>query len=199
MMCTLGLKNWQQMEAVTVIGKQRGFSYLVVLMVAIALGIASMATYEQLDTVAKREREAEWWFVGQQYQQAIASYYRHSHAGQKTFPEDIESLLKDKRFVSVVRHLRKPYLDPINGQPWQLVLNDEQKIVGVVSSSAEPILQLAKLADFDKNADKIQFYSDIQFVASPSQQSSSVDADDFAESSEELRLSDHSEVPSENN
>ena len=131
----------------TAIGKARqsGFGYLVVLFIAVMLGIASMVTYEQMDTLTKREKEQQWLFAGMQYRQAIASYYRQSPEGMSQLPEKLDELLKDPRFVSTRRHLRKLYPDPLTGQPWQTVLDETGRIVGVVSSSDMPVLQLANV------------------------------------------------------
>ncbi len=148
-------------------GSQHGFSYLVVLLIAVVLGITSMATFEHFDTLAKREREQQWLFAGQQYQHAINSYYQQSPDGIKQLPAALSDLLKDPRFASTKRHLRKIYPDPITGQPWRLILNEDNRIMGVVSSSDATVLQRAKIeaqiANLTQNeADAT--YADFQFV-----------------------------------
>ena len=146
---------------------QQGLAYLVVLFIAVALGLASTITYENYSTLAKREREAQWLFVGQQYQQAIASYYHQSPNGLKSLPTKLDDLVKDSRFVSVKRHLRQLYIDPITQASWQLLLNDNQQIIGVVSASKEPILQSAKIAQMLPNAENVATYAELKFVFEP--------------------------------
>ena len=143
---------------------QQGFAYLVVLFIAVALGLASTITYENYSTLAKREREAQWLFAGQQYQQALASYYHQSPNGLKSLPTKLDDLIKDSRFVSVKRHLRQLYIDPMTQDTWQLLLNDNQQIIGVVSASAEPILQSAKIAQLLPSAENIATYADLKFM-----------------------------------
>ncbi len=146
---------------------QQGFAYLVVLFIAVALGLASTVTYENYSTLAKREREAQWLFVGQQYQQAISSYYHQSPNGLKSLPTNLDDLVKDSRFVSIKRHLRQLYMDPITQDAWQVILNDNQQIVGVVSASQEPILQHAKIMQILPNAENIATYTELKFVFEP--------------------------------
>lgn len=146
---------------------QQGLAYLVVLFIAVALGLASTIAYENYSTIAKREREAQWLFAGKQYQQAISSYYHQSPNGFKSLPTKLDDLIKDSRFVSVKRHLRQLYVDPITQEAWQLVLNENQQIIGVVSASQEPILQAAKIAQMLPNAEGTTNYAEFKFIFEP--------------------------------
>ena len=139
----------QAMARFTILGKcgfpsrQRGFGYLAVLFIAIMLGIMAGTTYEQLETVMRRDKEREWLFVGKQYQQAIASYYHQSPNGLKELPNSLDDLVSDGRFLRPMHHLRKRYIDPVTGADWLLLKNEQGRISGVVSSSNAPILQSA--------------------------------------------------------
>lgn len=144
--------------------QQRGFGYLAVLFIVMLLAMALGATYEQIDTLIKREKEQEWLFAGQQYKQAIASYYNKSPNGIKELPNSLDDLLLDKRFVSKTRHLRKRFLDPLTGNDWAVISNDNQQILGVYSTSYASVLQTAKLSlNNTSNVEQALIYSDVKF------------------------------------
>ena len=60
----------------------------------------------------QREKEAELLFRGEQYREAIASYYKK----EQRYPQSLEELLEDKRYPMPVRHLRRLYRDPSPGR-----------------------------------------------------------------------------------
>lgn len=143
-------------------------------MLAIAVG----ATYEQMGTIIKREKEQELMFAGKQYQQALASYYHQSPEGLKELPTSLDDLLLDKRFVATKRHLRKRFIDPITGGDWGLMMNENNQIKGVYSTSNAQVLQTAKLLNSDTpDAGQVQIYSDMKFEFIPSEKPQRTDAD----------------------
>lgn len=157
---------------------QYGFGYLTVLFIVLLLAIAVGATYEQMETIVKREKERELMFAGKQYQQAIASYYHQSPDGLKELPTSLDDLLLDKRFVATTRHLRKRFIDPITGGDWGLIMNENNQIKGVYSTSDAQVLQTAKLFNSDiVDANQAQVYSDIKFEFNPSEKPEITDAD----------------------
>jgi len=87
-------------------------------------------------TVRQREREEELLYVGEQYRQAIESYWRRSPGAVKSLPTSLEALLVDDRFPMPVHHLRQIYADPITGGELALVRNDSG-IIGVYSTSKD--------------------------------------------------------------
>ena len=126
---------------------QRGFTY-VWLLLAIGLVAAGLAaTAEVVTTAARRDKEAELLFAGDQFARAIARY-RASVPGSQQYPQRLEDLLADNRFPNVRRHLRRVYRDPMTGSSdWGLVRGPNGGIVGVYSTStAQPI----KTANFPK-------------------------------------------------
>ena len=127
---------------------QRGFTY-VWLLLAIGLVAAGLAaTSEVASTAARRDKEAELLFVGNQFVRAIAMYRAAVPASQQ-YPQQLEDLLADKRFPNVRRYLRRVYSDPMTGsRDWGLVRGPNGGIVGVYSTSnAQPL----KTANFPKD------------------------------------------------
>ena len=99
---------------------QSGLAYLGVLMLAAAIAAGLAATARPWSMQQQRAREAELLFIGQQFQRAIASYYR---AGPSpAFPRSLDALLKDSRVPFMLRHLRRLYRDPLTGSAdWGVV------------------------------------------------------------------------------
>lgn len=113
----------------------QGFTYLLVLFALAALGLTLAGTGQVWHAVAQREREAELLFVGNQFRQAIGSYYRLSPEGAAKYPAQLQELLEDARFPARHRHLRRLYRDPMTGSfEWGLVRVGD-RIVGIHSLS----------------------------------------------------------------
>ena len=146
------------------ISKQSGFTY-VALLIAVAVSGAGLAAVGELASHGQqREKEAELMFIGQQYRDAIASYYHRAPGGNKVYPKKLEELLKDNRFATTQRHLRKPYADPVTGKAeWALIPSPDGGIMGVHSlSQAQPV----KSGGFDKAEETFadaKSYSDWKF------------------------------------
>lgn len=114
---------------------QRGFGYLLVLFTLAAMGLLLAGAGQVWHTSAQREKEVELLFIGQQFRQAIASYYALAPDAAKQYPAKLEDLLEDKRFPMPRRHLRQLYRDPMTGRAqWGLVKAGDG-IVGVHSLS----------------------------------------------------------------
>jgi type II secretory pathway pseudopilin PulG len=147
--------------------KQWGFTYIGVLMlVAIAgIGLAGVGIVWHQD--ARREREKELLFIGEEYRKAIGSYYENSLGDAKQFPATIEDLIADKRFPNTKRHLRKLYADPMGfGESWELVLQKGQ-IIGVYSASKQtPIKKIGFQPQYETFGEAAE-YSDWKFIYTP--------------------------------
>jgi type II secretory pathway pseudopilin PulG len=101
----------------------RGFTYLGLLLAVAVIGVGLAVVSEIWVTTAHRQRLAELEWVGNQYVQAIGSYYESSPGGAKRFPSSIEELLEDKRVPFARRHLRQAYANPITGkQDWEWIV-----------------------------------------------------------------------------
>lgn len=115
---------------------QTGFSYLFVLMLIALIGMGLAAAGTLWRTDAQRAREADLLFIGEQYRQAIHSYYALDPA-QPRLPQTIDDLLEDNRRPNIVRHLRRAYRDPLTGGELEIIrAPDTQGILGVYSQSA---------------------------------------------------------------
>lgn len=121
-------------------GRTAGYTYVVVLIWVALAGIGLAITGELWRTTAQREREAELLFIGEEFRRAITSYYESS-PGVQRFPTSLAALVRDERYPTVRRHLRKIYVDPMTGTAqWGLVKQPEGGIVAVYSlSSARPL------------------------------------------------------------
>lgn len=110
-------------------------------MAILGAGLAVLGTL--WSTAAKREKEAELLYIGEQYQQALASYYRASPGSVKRYPSNLDLLLADNRFPHVVRHLRRIWRDPMTGAAlWGVERDGSGGISGVYSlSEDQPIKQ----------------------------------------------------------
>jgi type II secretory pathway pseudopilin PulG len=121
----------------------RGFT-LVTVLVLLALCMLGLSIAGPMwSQRVRREREHDLLRVGTLYAQAIAAYYAASPGSLKQYPQRLDMLLADSRFVGTRRYLRQLYPDPVNpGQPWGLLLDPQQRIVGVYSrSEATPIAE----------------------------------------------------------
>lgn len=126
--------------------RQAGFSYMLVLLwVAVSgVGLATLGT--MWATVRQHEDEAELLFIGHQYRQAIARYYQRGSGTVSRYPPSLDELLRDSRSPAIERHLRRPWPDPITGEPWELIPAPGGGIMGVRSSSSKRPL---KMTNFD--------------------------------------------------
>jgi type II secretory pathway pseudopilin PulG len=147
--------------------RQRGFTYLTVLfIVAILLGGLAMVG-EVWETSAKRDKEAELLFVGNQYRRAIARFYEGTPGGVKRYPRTLEELLKDPRAPGTQRYLRQLFPDPLGGKEWGIVKSPDGGVAGVYSLSEEKPLKVANFRLRDAGFDGAQRYADWKFVYSP--------------------------------
>ena len=139
-----------------------GFTYLTVLfMVAILAGGLALIG-EVWHTAAKREKEAELLFAGNQYRKAIERYYLLGP--QRQYPRSLEELVRDPRKPAPERYLRKVYLDPMTGKEFDLIKTPDGGIVGVRSFSEEAPLKIAGFSARNPGFESAQKYSDWHFI-----------------------------------
>lgn len=142
---TYAAAPWVQvwMASLTVTGStvsksgQSGFSLLALLFLIAGLGVAMAALGTMWHTASQREKEQELLFIGNQYRQAIESFWNRS-PGDRRLPRSLDELLIDPRFPNTVRHLRRIYPDPMTGKSeWGLVKEADGGISGVYSLSGK--------------------------------------------------------------
>lgn len=144
--------------------RQRGFTYLGLLIAVAILGATLAAAGEVWRTAQQRERERELLFVGDQIRQAIGRYYS---AGRQ-YPQSLDDLLRDPRLPGVTRYLRKRYYDPITGTTeWGLVKGAGDRITGVFSRSEERPIKQANFSWADREFEGKEKYSEWTFVYQP--------------------------------
>jgi type II secretory pathway pseudopilin PulG len=119
----------------------RGFTYLAVLVAVVAMGIVVEAAHVTTWRIVRADREAELLFRGQQYRNAVRSYYE----ANGVFPRTLEELARDPRSTSR-RHIRALYADPLakHGKgEWRLIRAPGGGIAGVASASSDQPLKRA--------------------------------------------------------
>ena len=143
---------------------QRGFTYLGFLLFVAIAGAGLAAFADIASHTAQREKEAELLFRGEQYRDAIASYYKK----EQRYPKALTELLEDKRFPMPVRHLRRLYRDPITGEDdWGLVEAPGGGVMGVFSRSAEAPVKSGNFSERNREFGEATTYADWKFIHSP--------------------------------
>lgn len=147
---------------------QHGVALIAVLVAVAILGLMSGIAGETVQTMVQRAKEKELLWRGNQYRQAIESYYKAPPAGTPgLLPSSLEALLKDPRSTSTVRHLRQLYNDPLTGKDLIPIKGPGGRITGVRSGSSLEPFKKDNFSKENKNfANKIA-YSDWQFVFEP--------------------------------
>lgn len=150
--------------------RQTGFTYLGLLFFIAIMGTVLASTGMVWHTMNMREKELELLFVGDQIRNAIQLYYDKTPGTVKQYPRSLEDLLKDKRYVTTQRYLRKIYLDPITSKPeWGLVVAPSGGISGVYSLSEMAPIKTGNFNASDMAFDGQKKYSDWKFTYTPQQ------------------------------
>ena len=121
---------------------EAGFTYLLLLFAVAAMGLVAAGTAELWSTLARREKEQELLFIGNQFREALRRYHDAVPDARPRHPARLEDLLLDPRFPGVRRHLRQIYADPMTGQADWVLLRQGERIVGLHSrATGQPIKQ----------------------------------------------------------
>lgn len=155
-------------------GRQRGFTYLLLLFIVAAGGVAAATLGTRWQTQAQREREAELLFRGGQIREALQRYHDQTPAGLPPRPQQLDELLVDDRGGPVRHPLRQLYADPFTGQPdWVLLRDADGGIVGLHSRASLPLLRRRGLPPgvsgdgAATTTDEWQFLADTTGLATP--------------------------------
>lgn len=148
--------------------REHGFTYLGVLLSVALMGVILGNVGTLWSVAAKREKEAQLLFVGDQFRQAITSYYESTPTGQaQRLPASLEDLIEDRRWPTVRRHLRQVYIDPMTGtRQWGIVRGPGETIAGVYSHSTGTPLKRANFPRAYEHFAQAKSYGDWQFTAS---------------------------------
>lgn len=149
-----------------IISGNTGFTYLTLMFSIVIIGIGLSVIGPSWKTAKKIEREEELLFRGKEIVDAIAAFY-NGLPGQKAFPARLEDLLKDPRYPTTKRYLRKFYKDPITNSDWIFILDANQRIRGVKSKSNEEPLKKTNFPDEFKSFEGKTKYSDWVFEYIP--------------------------------
>jgi type II secretory pathway pseudopilin PulG len=148
--------------------RQRGFSYLLVLMMVAILGATLAYAGVLWGTIAQRERETELLYVGNQFRRAIMRYYENTPGPLKHYPRALEDLLTDMRQPHAQHYLRKVFFDPMtNDRKWGLVPAPDGGIMGVYSQSEKEPLRVANFPERYREFQNAASYQDWKFVHLP--------------------------------
>lgn len=116
----------------------RGFTFVMVLAAMLILALASQGVLTVLSTQAQQERRLEQQRIEAIYAKALKAYYNASPGTRKQYPETLEDLLLDKRQVTIQRHLRRLYADPLQPQvpaeaAWDMTRDGAGRIQAITS------------------------------------------------------------------
>lgn len=146
----------------------QGFTYLGLLFILTIMGITLALAGTLWSFNQKREKEAQLLFVGNQFQHAIGMYYEKTPGMIKRYPQTLEQLLEDNRYVSLRRYLRRVYNDPITGQSdWGVVTAPDGGIMGVYSKSNLNVIKTGNFKFENVGLQQKNKYSDWKFIYQP--------------------------------
>lgn len=131
------------MQSGSVAHRQQGLAYLFLLLAVAVIGGVAATTVQMGSSLSRQAAERQLLWVGAEFAQALDSYAAATPVGQPTAPRELAQLLRDERYPSITRHLRRLYDDPLTGSAeWGLVRDPQGLIVGIHSlAEGEPIVQ----------------------------------------------------------
>lgn len=145
-----------------------GFTYLGLLIFIAIMGMVAAATVTAGSVMQRRMHEDELLRIGSQFQAAFKIYYESSPVGQRHYPSELIDLIRDPRYTSVRRHLRRIYVDPLTGRAeWGIIKAPEGGIMGVYSLSEETPIRVSGFAPEFAAFEGKQKYSEWGFTFTP--------------------------------
>ncbi|MDR7052125.1 type II secretory pathway pseudopilin PulG [Duganella sp. 3397] len=145
-----------------------GFTYVSLIIMVAIIGLVAAASLKLGATVQRSRAEQQLLVIGAAFSDALQSYADATPAGQPPQPPSLKDLLRDPRFPTPRRHLRKIFVDPMTGKAeWGIVyLGGTTGVMAVYSlSQARPVKIGNFPARFQSLAGK-QKISEWRFVAS---------------------------------
>jgi len=147
-----------------------GFTYIALLIAIAIIGITASVVGPAWKATARMEKERELLWRGNQFRIAIGRFYKFGsvHGKVNSFPAELKELTEDGRFAGKVRHLRKVYTDPMTGKDdWVLMLDTNQRIIGLHSASDETPMKKDNFSEDDKDFKGKARYSEWVFMYNP--------------------------------
>lgn len=134
-------------------------------MIAIAVISAILAASAQVISHARqRDRETQLLWAGDQIRRALLEYSK-TGVGANAFPKTLEELLQDKRQLVTRNVLRRLYYDPMTASTdWGLILNQQQRIIGVFSKSTKAPIRTDNFPQIYSSFKGAVSYSDWKFA-----------------------------------
>ncbi len=141
----------------------RGYTYIGLLFLVFMVGMGLSVASHWWHMEAKRAREQELLFVGEEFRKAIASYHATA-VGTPQYPKSLEDLVEDNRLPTPIRHLRRVYIDPVTGEAgWELI-KEQDRIIGVNSRSKEVPIKVAGFPERYEEFSAATTYTQWRFV-----------------------------------
>lgn len=144
-------------------GEQKGMLLIGVLVFLTLAALTAVNTGQRWFDARQRAAEEELLFVGEQYRQAIESYWREAPNTVHQMPTRIEDLLSDNRFPFPKRHLRKAFLDPLAPHQSLAELRDGATLIGVYSQAEGSPFRQAGFEAQHKGFNQARTYADWKF------------------------------------
>ncbi|SFD07346.1 type II secretion system protein [Massilia yuzhufengensis] len=147
--------------------RQAGFTYLGLIIFVFIVGLVGAATLKAGALLERAQRETELLEIGAQFSAALKSYADATPRGQPPQPLSLQELLRDTRFPTPRRHLRKIFVDPVSGKAeWGIVSAGEGgRILGVHSLSQVPPLKQARFDERFPNFENREHIAQWKFMA----------------------------------
>lgn len=157
--------------------RQAGFTYAMVLVALVVVGVAAETGQLTLSRVMLADREAELLFRGAAYRRAIESYFQSNGR----YPHQLQDLVRDPASPTR-RHLRKLYADPMSERSakargrdpagdWLLIEASDGGFSGVASRNAAPPLKKANFPSGMETFAEAKSYSEWIFSYQPKRNS----------------------------
>lgn len=131
------------------------------MLLLISIGMGQLVQHAA--TANQRMREEELLYVGNLYRNAIREYSESTPAGTLPYPQRLEDLIRDPRYPVTRRYLRRLYLDPMSGEPFQAVPAPEGGIIGVRSVSKRLPLKKTGFSVDEEGFQNARSYREWQF------------------------------------
>lgn len=106
------LAHFDKRSYSTVRNALHGFTYVGVLFGIVLIGLALSGAALLASKQVERQRSAQADWALRQYKAAILSYHKAAPGVERRMPPTLEDLLVDRRYLGVVRHLRRLYVVP---------------------------------------------------------------------------------------